>query len=219
MPLLNLEDEVPDFNSLTQKGPINFRDYCSGTWALFFAHPADFTPVCTTEFGTVAKLENEFKQRNCKIIGLSVDSVESHELWIRDINETQQVTVNFPIVADEDGEIAKKFAFANDFGKIVSRVLYLIDPHRRVKLCLQYPSNVGRNFYEVLRALDALQLGAAHPIGTPANWRAGEDVFILPELDNDSAVKEFPRGFTSIKPYLRITPAPDVEEVGEQKQF
>ena len=217
MPLLEIGKEVPDFTAFTQLGTVHFHDYISGSWCLFFAHPADFTPVCTTEFGMVSKLHDEFKARNCKILGLSVDSVEQHELWIKDINETQETKVLFPVVADEDGEVASKFCFAASTSTqegtkvaIKSRALYLIDPFRRVQLAMMYPSNVGRNFYEIIRTLDALQLGSFHQIGTPANWKAGEDVFILPEVDDDKARTLFPKGFTSIKPYLRITPSPEI---------
>lgn len=234
MSVIQIGDEVPNFTAFTQLGPLNFHNYSTGSWCLFFAHPADFTPVCTTEFGMVSKLEDEFKARNCKILGLSIDSVEQHELWIRDINETQETEVRFPIVADEDGSIAAKFAFAvvdseklhEQEGKameqtegvlpltIKSRGMYLIDPLRRVQLSSVYPSNVGRNFYEIIRALDALQLGSLYQVGTPANWKAGEDVFILPEVEDDEAEKLFPRGFTAIKPYLRITPMPDMDVTG-----
>mmetsp|Transcript_23338 Transcript_23338/g.41275 ORF Transcript_23338/g.41275 Transcript_23338/m.41275 type:complete len:224 (+) Transcript_23338:290-961(+) len=203
--------EVPDFVAQTQKGEITLHEYISGSWVMLFSHPADFTPVCTTEFGMVSKLEEEFESRNCKVLGLSCNSVESHEAWIKDINETQDTDVRFPIIADESGEISRLLGVRSDSqGRIANRNLFLIDPNRKVQLCMVYPSNTGRNFYEVIRALDAAQLSEYHQVGTPANWKAGEDVVILPEVSNDQANDLFPKGFSVIKPYLRITPMPDL---------
>lgn len=215
---LSVGEEVPDFTANTQKGEINFHDFITGSWCLFFSHPANFTPVCTTEFGMVSKLRNEFKARNCEILGLSIDSVEAHEAWIKDINETQETEVDFPIVADETAEVADKFgmcAVQEDRSQrktINVRTLYIIDPNRKVQLHMTYPSNVGRNFYEIIRILDALQLTTYYQVGTPANWKAGEDLFILPSVSEGEAQKKFPRGFTEIKPYMRLTPAPDLAE-------
>lgn len=215
---LSVGEEVPDFTANTQKGEINFHDFITGSWCLFFSHPANFTPVCTTEFGMVSKLRNEFKARNCEILGLSIDSVEAHEAWIKDINETQETEVDFPIVADETAEVADKFGMCgvqedrSQRKTINVRTLYIIDPNRKVQLHMTYPSNVGRNFYEIIRILDALQLTTYYQVGTPANWKAGEDLFILPSVSEGEAQKKFPRGFTEIKPYMRLTPAPDLAE-------
>lgn len=217
---LQVGDEVPDFVANTQKGEIQFHDYVTGSWCMFFSHPADFTPVCTTEFGMVAKLRNEFRARNCEILGVSIDSVESHEAWIKDINETQETEVTFPIAADEDGTIARLYGMCspadlrNGKPRINNRTLYIIDPNRKVALQMTYPSDVGRNFYEIIRCLDALQLTFYHSVGTPANWKVGEDLFILPEVGDEEAEKMFPKGFTTIKPYLRLTPAPDMADDG-----
>lgn len=210
MPLLRLNENVPNFSCSTQLGELSFHSYIENKWCLFFAHPANFTPICTTEFGVVSKLKKEFKLRDCKILGLSIDTVENHKLWISDINETQDTAVNFPIVADVDGKIASKFCFAtqtknSNASGIESRVLYLINPEKKIKLALEYPSNVGRNFNEILRILDALRLAEIKPIGTPANWKLGGDVVILPEIDDEEAKQEFENGFTALKPYLRIT--------------
>lgn len=216
-PLL-LGDEVPDFTAQTQLGEIGFHDFISGSWAVLFSHPADFTPVCTTEFGMLAKLHEEFKARNCKVVGLSIDSVASHEAWIKDINETQDTEVDFPIIADEDGTIARMYGMCppnapnSRPGEVTVRALFIVDPQRRIQLMMTYPTNTGRNFYEVLRCLDALQLTEYHQVGTPANWKNGEDVLILPSVGDDAAAELFPKGFTAIKPYLRITPMPDLSE-------
>ena len=233
--VLEIGQEVPEFACNTQQGEIDMHEYITGSWCLFFSHPADFTPVCTTEMGMLAKLSEEFVSRNCKIVGLSVDSIESHEAWIKDIEETQDAEVHFPIIADEDGSIARECGmvtsnrnnsgkhvveskheqqeekldlYEDNIPKITVRTMYLIDPNRRVQMAQVYPSNVGRNFYEIIRSLDALQLASYHKVGTPANWKAGEDVFILPEVSEESAEDLFPKGFTTIKPYMRITPAP-----------
>lgn len=218
-PLL-IGEEVPDFTAMTQKGEVNFHNYVTGSWCLFFSHPANFTPVCTTEFGMVSKLASEFKARNCEILGLSIDTVEAHEAWIKDINETQDTKVNFPIVADETAQVANSFGMCglqssneDAVTRVINvRTLYIIDPNRKVQLHMTYPSNVGRNFYELLRILDALQLTLYYQVGTPANWKAGEDLFILPTVSDEEAEKSFPRGFTEIKPYMRLTPAPDLAE-------
>lgn len=212
---LSVGEEVPDFSAKTQKGNLDLYNYITGSWCLFFSHPANFTPVCTTEFGMVAKLNKEFKARNCKILGLSIDSVEAHEAWIKDINETQGTEVEFPIVADETAEVADMFGMSGFSPKAAGqrginvRTLYIIDPNRKVQLHMTYPANVGRNFYEIIRILDALQLTTYHRVGTPANWKAGEDLFILPEVTEEKAEEEFPLGFTEIKPYMRLTPAPE----------
>lgn len=203
-------DEVPNFSAPTQAGEISLHEYITGSWCMLFSHPADFTPVCTTEFGMVAKLKDEFEARNCKVLGLSQNSVDSHEAWIKDINETQETSVEFPIIADEDSAISTMLGASNKDGRIVNRTLYLIDPNRKVHLCMVYPENTGRNFYEVIRCIDSLQLTESHPVGTGANWMAGEDVLVLPHVSDKKAQEAFPKGFTTIKPYLRITPMPDV---------
>jgi len=206
------ENTVPDFQAKTQLGNFSMHDYTTGNWVMLFTHPANFTPVCTTEFGMVAKLRDEFEARNTKILGLSINSVEAHEAWISDINETQETEVSFPIVADEDAEIAKLLGVCNRNGKIVNRTLFLVDPNRKVRLSMVYPENTGRNFYEILRIIDSLQLSENFAIGTPANWRNGEDVVILPHVSDERAKQMFRKGFTTIKPYLRITPQPELEE-------
>ena len=212
-PLL-LGDEIPNFSCKTQKGEIVLHDYITGGWTVLFSYPTDFTPVCTTEFGMLAKLAPEFSARNCKVIGLSIDSVDSHEAWIKDVNETQDTEVEFPIIADEKGEIARSLGMCPPqaphavSGEVTVRALYIISPQRTVQMKMTYPTNVGRNFYEVLRCLDALQLSEYHQVGTPANWKNGEDVLILPHVDDVAAKDLFPKGFTPIKPYLRVTPMP-----------
>jgi alkyl hydroperoxide reductase subunit AhpC len=209
---LMVGSEMPDFSCQTQKGELSLHDYATGSWLVLFTHPADFTPVCTTEFGMVAKLKEEFESRNCKVLGLSRNSVDSHEAWIKDINETQETEVDFPIIADEDSRISTLLGVCNAKDEIVHRTLFIVDPNRKVQLMMVYPSNTGRNFYEVLRCIDSLQLTEYHQVGTPANWKAGEDVVILPQVSNEVAVELFPKGFSVIKPYLRITPMPDLSE-------
>mmetsp|Transcript_10717 Transcript_10717/g.17544 ORF Transcript_10717/g.17544 Transcript_10717/m.17544 type:complete len:215 (+) Transcript_10717:89-733(+) len=202
--------EVANFTCQTQKGELNFHEYATGSWTVLFSHPANFTPVCTTEFGMVSKLKEEYDARNTKVIGISRNSVDSHEAWIKDINETQETEVDFPIIADENAEISSMLQFAKAGEEIKTRSLYIIDPNRKVQLVLVYPTNTGRNFYEVLRCIDSLQLTEYHQVGTPANWKQGEDVVILPHVSNEKAAEIFPKGFTTIKPYLRITPMPDL---------
>jgi peroxiredoxin len=215
-PVLGLGDEVPNFSAKTQKGSLTFHDYITGSWAMLFSHPADYTPVCTTEIGMVAKLKNEFDGRDCKVVGISVDSISNHQGWIKDINETQGTNVDFPIVADEDGKIAVRFGFYHPNSpnaqteKRTVRSVIIIDPNRKVQLKMDYPTFVGRNFYEILRALDALQLSLYKKVATPANWKVGDDVMILPSVNNEMATELFTKGFTEIKPYLRITPQPDI---------
>ena len=216
-PILGLGDEVPNFTAKTQKGSLSFHDYITGHWSMLFSHPADYTPVCTTEIGMVAKLIHEFKGRDCKVVGLSIDNISNPEGWIKDINETQGTNVDFPIVADEDGKIALRFGFHHpnspnaEAGKQTVRSVVIIDPNRKVQLKMDYPIFVGRNFYEILRALDALQLSLYKKVATPANWKVGEDVMILPSVNNEMATELFSKGFTEIKPYLRITPQPDID--------
>ena len=188
---------------------------------MLFSHPGDFTPVCTTEFGMLSKLKGEFDARNCKIIGLSIDSVADHEAWLVDVNETQDTEVEFPVIADESGSVARTFGVIHPNapgavkGQITVRAVFLIDPQRRLQLHMCYAANTGRNFYEIIRCLDALQLTTYHQVATPANWKNGEDVLILPSVPDDLAVDLFPKGFTTIKSYLRITPMPMVADDDE----
>ena len=214
-------DEVPNFVAETQLGKISFHNYIEGAWCMLFSHPGDFTPVCTTEFGMLSKLKAEFDARNCKIIGLSIDSVSDHEAWLVDVIETQDTEVEFPVIADESGHVARTFGVIHPNapgavkGQITVRAVFLIDPQRRLQLHMCYAANTGRNFYEIIRALDALQLTAYHQVATPANWKNGEDVLILPSVPDDLATDLFPKGFTTIKSYLRITPMPMIEDDDE----
>ena len=208
---VRLGDEAPDFTAETTEGKISFHDWIGDGWAILFSHPADFTPVCTTELGTVAKMKPEFDKRNVKAIGLSVDPVDSHRGWIKDINETQGTTVNFPIVADPAREIANLYDMIhpNALDNLTVRSVFIIGADKKVKLTLTYPASTGRNFDEILRVIDSLQLTANHKVATPANWKQGEDVIISPALSDDEAKELFPKGFESEKPYLRVTPQPN----------
>ncbi|MBA2661304.1 MAG: peroxiredoxin [Bradymonadaceae bacterium] len=208
---LQLGDIAPNFTAQTTHGPINFHEWADDSWVIFFSHPADFTPVCTTELGTVARLQGEFLERNVKTIALSVDSLESHEAWIKDINETQDTIVNFPIVADASREVAHSYGMIhpNADNTMTVRSVFVIDPSRKIRLTLTYPAATGRNFVELLRVIDALQLTDGYSVATPANWKVGEDVIIVPSLKDPEVLKvKFPAGYTEIKPYLRLTPYP-----------
>lgn len=211
-------DEVPNFSAETQLGKISFHHFIEGAWCMLFTHPGDFTPVCTTEFGMLSKLKGEFDARNCKVLGLSIDTVADHEAWIKDVNETQDTDVDFPVIADETGAVARLFGCIHPNapgavkGQITVRAVFLIDPQRRCQLQMTYASHTGRNFYEILRCLDALQLTAYHQVATPANWKNGEDVLILPSVPDELAADLFPKGFTTIKSYLRITPMPMIND-------
>ena len=209
---LRLGDIAPDFTADTQVGEINFHEYLGNSWGIFFSHPADYTPVCTTELGQVAKLKSEFDKRNVKIIALSVDGVESHKGWILDINETQNTSVNFPIVADEQKIIAEMYDMIhpNSTENQTIRSVFIIGPDKKVKLIITYPASTGRNFSEILRVIDSLQLTAYHSVATPVNWNHGEEVVIVPALSDEEAEKKFPKGFKKIKPYLRLTPQPNI---------
>lgn len=211
MSTLRLGDIAPDFHAETTEGPINFHEWLGDSWGVLFSHPADFTPVCTTELGTVANYVPEFKKRNTKVIALSVDGLESHKEWIKDINETQNTVVNFPIIADEDKKIATLYDMLhpNASEKFTVRSVFVVGPDKKIKLTLTYPASTGRNFDELLRVIDSLQLTANYSVATPANWKDGEDVVITPAvLDSDIPAK-FPKGHTPIKPYLRMTPQPN----------
>ncbi len=208
---IRLGDEAPDFSAETTEGTISFHEWIGDGWAVLFSHPADFTPVCTTELGTVAKLKSEFDRRNVKIIGLSVDPVDSHGRWIGDINETQNTTVNFPLIADPDREVSNLYDMIhpNALDNLTVRSVFVIGPDKKVKLTLTYPASTGRNFDEILRVIDSLQLTANHSVATPANWTDGEDCIIVPAVSDEDARSMFPKGFDAVKPYLRITPQPN----------
>jgi len=208
---LKLGDLAPNFDAKTSQGDISFYDYLGDSWAVLFSHPADYTPVCTTELGKTASLKNEFDKRNVKVIALSVDSVESHKGWINDINETQNVEVNFPIIADENREIAEMYGMMhpNASETFTVRSLFIIGPDKKIKLMITYPASTGRNFQEILRVIDSLQLTANYSVATPADWKEGEDVVVIPAIKTADIHAKFPKGFTEIKPYLRMTPQPD----------
>lgn len=208
---LKLGENAPNFTQDSTIGTLNFYDYLGDSWGVLFSHPKDFTPVCTTELGTVAKLKGEFGRRNVKVVALSVDSRESHERWVEDINETQSTTVNFPIVADEDRTVANAYGMIHPeaLNTLTVRSVFIIDPNKKVRLTLTYPAPTGRNFDEILRAIDGLQLTDGYSVATPANWTNGSDVIILPSVqDADVLAEQFPEGFVELKPYLRITPQP-----------
>ena len=210
MATLRLGDTAPDFTAETSVGTLNFYDYLGNGWGILFSHPADFTPVCTTELGTAAKFRDEFEKRNVKMIALSVDGVESHHEWIRDINETQNTRVNFPIIADVDRKVSDLYDMihpnAND--TLTVRSVFIVGPDRKIKLILTYPASTGRNFYELLRVIDSLQLTAYRKVATPANWEHGQDVVVSPSVPTEEARKMFEKGVREIKPYLRLTPDP-----------
>ena len=217
---LRIGDEVPDFTAGTTEGPISFHDWIGDGWAILFSHPKDFTPVCTTELGYMAGLKPEFEKRNCKVIGLSIDSVDDHEAWSKDIEETQGHAVNFPIIGDTELEVAKLFDMIhpNATGKAKARTaadnatirsVFVIGPDKAVKLMITYPMSTGRNFDEVLRVLDSMQLTARHKVATPVNWQHGEDVIIVPAVSDEEAKEKFPDGWKAPKPYLRLVPQPE----------
>jgi len=211
MSTLRLGDIAPDFHAETTQGPVNFHEWLGDSWGVLFSHPADFTPVCTTELGTVANYVPEFKKRNTKVIALSVDGLDSHKEWIKDINETQNTEVNFPIIADEDKKVANLYDMLhpNASDKFTVRSVFVIGPDKKIKLTLTYPASTGRNFDELLRVIDSLQLTANYSVATPANWKDGEDVVIAPAIPDSDILAKFPKGHTPIKPYLRLTPQPN----------
>jgi alkyl hydroperoxide reductase subunit AhpC len=208
---LRLGDKAPDFTALTTEGEINFYEYLGDSWGVIFSHPADYTPVCTTELGRTALLKDEFAKRNVKVLAVSVDPLEKHYGWVKDINETQQCNVEFPIVADEDRTVATLYDMIhpNASATATVRSLFVIGPDKAVKLIITYPASTGRNFFEVLRVIDSLQLTANHSVATPANWQEGEDVIVVPALSTEDAIKKFPKGVKVVKPYLRYTPQPN----------
>ncbi|AKA34146.1 peroxiredoxin [Flagellimonas lutaonensis] len=210
MATIRLGDKAPDFTAKTTQGTLNFYDYLGDSWGILFSHPADFTPVCTTELGTAAKFKEEFDKRNVKMIALSVDPLDSHHEWIKDINETQNTVVNFPIIADEDKKVSELYDMIhpNADDNLTVRSVFIIAPDKTVKLILTYPASTGRNFYELLRVIDSLQLTAYHKVATPANWEHGQKVVVSPSIPTDEAMKLFDEGVEEIKPYLRFTPDP-----------
>ena len=208
---LRLGDTAPNFQAKTSIGDIDFYEYLGTGWGILFSHPADYTPVCTTELGKTALLQEEFASRNVKVLALSVDGVENHKGWINDINETQHVTVGFPIIADENRAIATAYDMIhpNASATATVRSLFIIAPDKTVKLMIVYPASTGRNFNEILRVIDSLQLTAQYSVATPANWQDGEDVIVVPTIKTEDAIIKFPKGVTVIKPYLRYTPQPN----------
>ena len=208
---LRLGDIAPDFTAETTEGKIEFHKWLGDSWGILFSHPADYTPVCTTELGTVAKLQDEFKGRKVKTIALSVDPLDSHFSWIKDINETQKTIVNFPIIADPVFEVSKLYDMIhpNASDKFTVRSVFIIGTDKKVKLILTYPASTGRNFDEILRVIDSLQLTAKYSVATPANWKHGEDVIITAAVKDEDIAAKFPKGHTRIKPYLRSTPQPN----------
>ncbi|HEX2886571.1 peroxiredoxin [Vineibacter terrae] len=216
---LRINDEAPNFTAETTQGPITFHDWIGNGWAILFSHPKDFTPVCTTELGYMAGLKNEFDKRNCKIIGLSVDPVDDHSRWAKDIEETQGHAVTYPMIGDPELKVAKLYdmlpadAGTTSQGRTAAtnatvRTVFLVGPDKKIKMSLTYPMSTGRNFDEVLRVLDSVQLTAKHQVATPVNWKQGEDVIIVPAVSDDDAKKKFPDGWKTVKPYLRIVPQP-----------
>lgn len=207
---IRLGDDAPNFTAETTEGTIDFLDWKKGSWAVLFSHPADFTPVCTTELGTVARLKPEFEKRNAKVLALSVDSVASHNDWSKDIAETQGTAINYPIIGDEDRKVAELYGMIhpNALENLTVRSVFIIGPDDKVKLTLTYPASTGRNFQELLRVLDSLQLTAERKVATPADWSQGDDVIISPAVSNEDAKELFPAGWKELKPYLRVTPQP-----------
>jgi thioredoxin-dependent peroxiredoxin len=209
---VRIGDVAPDFSAETTQGTVNFHEWKQGAWAMLFSHPKDFTPVCTTELGRLASLKGEFEKRNCKVIGLSVDPVDSHVRWEQDINDVTGQAVNFPIIADSDRKVADMYDMihpnASDTQTV--RSVFVIAPDNKVKLTLTYPASTGRNFEELLRVVDSLQLTANYSVSTPADWKHGEDVIIVPAVSNEDAKTKFPKGFVEKKPYFRVTPQPNL---------
>ena len=209
---IRLGDIAPNFNAETTEGQIDFHQWLGDGWGILFSHPADFTPVCTTELGTVAKLKEDFGKRNVKVIAISVDPLESHKGWIKDINETQKTTMNFPIIADGDRKVAMLYDMIhpNADDKATVRSVFIIGPDKKVKLMLTYPASTGRNFAELLRVIDSLQLTAKYKVATPADWKHGQDCIIVPAVKDEEVPKLFPKGSRTVKPYLRYTPQPNL---------
>lgn len=209
---IKLGDTAPDFQAETSLGNLSFYEYLGDSWGILFSHPADYTPVCTTELGYTSKLKSEFDKRGTKVIALSIDGVEDHQNWIKDINETQQTDVQFPIIADKNRRISELYDFIhpNASATATVRSLLIIDPEKKVRLIITYPASTGRNFNEILRVLDSLQLVDSHKVATPVNWQDGDDVIVPPSVSTEEAKKIFPKGVKEIKPYLRYTPQPNI---------
>jgi thioredoxin-dependent peroxiredoxin len=210
---LRLGDTAPNFKATTTEGEIDFYEYLGDSWGILFSHPADYTPVCTTELGRTALLKEEFAKRNVKVLAVSVDPIDKHFGWRDDINETQHCTVDFPIIADESKTVANLYDMIHPNASATANVrsLFVIGPDKLVKLMITYPASTGRNFHEVLRVIDSLQLTAKHSLATPANWQPGEDLIVVPAVSTEDAIKKFPKGVKVIKPYLRYTPQPDAQ--------
>lgn len=208
---LLLGDTAPDFEADTTQGKIRFHDWIGDDWVVFFSHPADFTPVCTTELGYTAKLKDQLAERGAKALVISVDSVDQHNAWIKDIEETQDAHVDFPIIADTEKKVATLYNMIHPKAdaKVTVRAVYVIDPNKKIRASIIYPPSAGRNFDEILRLIDSLQLTDHHKVATPVNWQQGEDVIIVPSVSNEDADKMFPKGYKTVKPYLRITPQPN----------
>ncbi len=208
---LRLGDTAPNFKTKTTEGEIDFHEWLGNSWGVLYSHPADFTPVCTTELGRTAALKEEFAKRNCKVIALSVDPLDDHMKWLADIEETQNVKMNFPIIADEDRSVAEKYDMIhpNATEKFTVRSVFIIDDKKKVRTMITYPPSTGRNFHEILRVIDSLQLTDKYSVATPVDWEQGDDVVISPAVSNEEADKKFPKGYKEIKPYLRMTPQPD----------
>jgi alkyl hydroperoxide reductase subunit AhpC len=207
---IRLGDTAPDFTAETTEGTIHFHEWLGNGWGVLFSHPKDFTPVCTTELGTVARIKPEFEKRNCKVIGLSVDPVDSHHGWAKDIEETQGVALNFPVIADGDRKVSDLYDMIhpNASETFTVRSVYVIGPDKKVKLMITYPASTGRNFAEILRVIDSLQLTANHSVATPADWQNGGDVIIVPAVTDEQAKEKFPEGWKTLKPYLRMVKQP-----------
>ena len=212
MSTIRLGDTAPDFTAASTAGELRFHEWLGDSWGILFSHPADYTPVCTTELGTVAKYKSQFEARNVKVAALSVDGLESHHGWVKDINETQGTAVNFPIIADEDKTVSKLYDMIHPKANntLTVRSVFVVAPDKTVKLILTYPASTGRNFDELLRVVDSLQLPAYHKVATPANWQQGDDCVIAPAVTNEQIPDLFPKGHTEIKPYLRMTPQPNL---------
>ena len=212
---LRLGDVAPDFSAETTEGKINFYEWLGNSWGVLFSHPADFTPVCTTELGAMAKLKSEFEKRNVKVLSISADPMDSHKKWIGDINETQNTRVNYPLIADPEFKIANLYNMVhpNVTDKFTVRSVFIIGPDKKVKLIITYPASTGRNFKEILRVIDSLQLTAKYSVATPADWKQGEDVIRTTAVKDDEIPAKFPKGAKHIKPYLRVTPQPDLANI------
>ncbi|KAF0807008.1 putative oxidoreductase [Alcanivorax sp. S71-1-4] len=209
---LRIGDTAPDFTQDSSIGKLHFHEWAGDSWVVFYSHPADFTPVCTTELGRTAKLKDEFEKRGVKVLALSVDPADSHRTWIEDINETQQCEVDFPIIADADKSVATQYDMLhpNASETVTVRSVFFIDPNKKVRATITYPPSTGRSFAEILRVIDSLQLADSHKVATPVDWQDGDDVVILPSIKDEEEIKRrFPKGYKAIKPYLRITPQPN----------